>query len=103
MDMTSILKGAFTGFILCITILLPVFYLAGNFLGVSRARFRRVFLMAAVLSFISVYAVFRYKVHDLAMSRADAFVGAYAGGWLAGLVFGVTQLKSTLIKFLMPE
>ena len=103
MDYTSILKGAAIGFILCTTVQLPVFYFAGFFLGLPRAHFRRVFLLAAILSFVAVYAVFRYKVQDLAIARADTFVGAYVGGWLAGLVFGVTQLKPTLVKFLRPH
>ena len=103
MDLTSILKGAFVGFILCITVQAPVFYFAGYFLGLTRAHFRRVFLMAAILSFVAVYVVFRYKAPDLAMARADTFVGAYVGGWLAGLVFGVTQMKGFLSKFLRPD
>lgn len=94
-----ILKGAFLSFGLCVGVQLPVFYFAGNFLGISRKYFRRVFWFAAVISFLAVYIVLHFKVKDFA-ADGQLFLSGYVGGWLAGLAFGVTQLKPVLLSVL---
>ncbi len=99
MDLFAILKGAFLSFALCVGVQLPVFYFAGNFLGISGKYFRLVFWFAGVISFLAVYTVLHFKIKDYA-ADGQLFLSGYVGGWLAGLAFGVTQLKTMLLSFL---
>ncbi len=100
MDLYEVLKAGFMGFAQSLGILLLVFYVSGTFLGVSQRRFNRVFLVAAVASFVAVDLFLYYKVRvDRSMESPITLAGCI-GGWLAGITYGLTQLKSYLKKYL---
>ena len=99
MDFTVILKGGFMGFALSLGVLVLVFYIVGAFVKVSSKNFVRVFILAGVASFIAVYVLLHYRIRVAAPSPdAALFLAGCVGGWLAGIVSGLTQMKSLLLR-----
>ena len=98
MDFVVILKGGFMGFALSLGVLILVFYLVGAFVKISRQNFVRVFILAGVASFLAVYALLHYKIRGATTPDAPLFLAGCVGGWLAGIISGLTQMKSLLLK-----
>jgi heme/copper-type cytochrome/quinol oxidase subunit 4 len=88
------------GFALSIGVQMLVFYVAAKSFGVSKARFVRVFVLAAVASFLVVDLFLYYKVRVADIPDAQMFLAGCVGGWLAGLMSGLTQLRPFLLNLM---
>jgi len=100
MDVVLILKSGFMGFALSLGVVMLVFYLAGIFMGISRKAFMRVFLLSALASFLAVDALLYYRIRVLHVSDGAFLLSGCIGGWLSGITFGVTRMKSYLVSLL---
>jgi len=100
MDFSIILKAGFMGFALSLGVLLLVFYIAGIVLKVSEKYFVRVFILACIAAFIAVDAYLYYKIRISLVNQAQFFLVGCIGGWLAGILFGVTNLRRFLRRTL---
>jgi|GEM_PF-510288 len=103
MNMLLILKAGFLGFALSVGAQMLVFFLGGTFLGVAKQRFIKVFALAGIVSFLMVYAFLHYKVgvtQDTVPAEALLFLSGCVGGWLAGVIAGLTNLRRLLLSFL---
>ncbi|MBI4964346.1 MAG: hypothetical protein HY913_13800 [Desulfomonile tiedjei] len=98
MDFSLILKAGFFGFALSAGVLILVFYVVGSFVRISQKNFVRVFLLAAVASFLAVYALLHYRLSGYQAAEAQIFLAGCVGGWLAGIFSGLTTLKRLLIS-----
>lgn len=98
MDFFVILKGGFMGFALSLGVLILVFYIVGAFVKISSKNFVRVFILAGVASFVAVYVLLHYRISVSPTPDAPLFLAGCVGGWLAGIVSGLTQMKSLLLK-----
>jgi hypothetical protein len=97
LDFIFLLKAGFMGFSLSVGVQILIFFLMGRFIAVDAKRFNRVFIIAAVASFVAVYFFLRYKILISQIADAQLFLTGCIGGWLAGLLFGGTQLKRFLL------
>lgn len=100
MDLTVILKAGFMGFALSIGVQILVFYAAAKSFGVTKARFVRVFVLAAVVSFLVVDLFLYYKIRVSDIPDAQMFLAGCVGGWFAGLMSGLTQLRRFLLQIM---
>ncbi|MEW6138217.1 MAG: hypothetical protein AB1733_08295 [Thermodesulfobacteriota bacterium] len=100
MDFSIVLKSGFMGFALAVGILMLVFYLCGVVLTVARRYFVRVFTLAAVASFVGVYAFLHYKIRVSPVPQPELFLVGCIGGWLAGIFFGLVNLRRFLTSTL---
>lgn len=100
MDVVSILKAGFMGFALSLGVLMLTFFVLGTFAGVTRGRFVRVFLVAAIASFFAVDLLLYYRIKILQIPNPQVFLSGCVGGWLGGIFSGLTQFKSLLVGFL---
>jgi hypothetical protein len=100
MDMMLVLKAGFMGFAVSLGVQMLVFFVAGRFLGASGQRFVRVFMLAAVASFLAVDLLLYYRIRVLLIPEPQAFLAGCLGGWLGGIISGVTQFKKLLAGFL---
>ena len=99
MDFATILKGGFVGFALSLGVQLLVFYIAGFVLNVSKQNFARVFVVAGIASFLAVYAFLHYKIRLSATPGSPFFLAGCVGGWLGGILSGLTHAKPLLLRF----
>lgn len=100
MDLMVILKAGFLGFALTIGVLMMVFLVVAKSFGISKARFIRVFVLAAVASFIVIDLFLYYKLRVSEMPDAQMFLAGCVGGWLAGIASGLTQLRPYLLQLM---
>lgn len=98
MDFATIIKGGFMGFALSLGVQLLVFYIAGFFLRISNRNFGRVFVVAGIASFLAVYALLHYKIRVSATPESPFFLAGCVGGWLGGIISGLTQVKPLLLR-----
>jgi heme/copper-type cytochrome/quinol oxidase subunit 4 len=98
MDFSLILKAGFMGFALSMGVLILVFYVVGGFVQVSGKNFVRVFVLAAVASFLAVYLFLHYRLSSYQATEAQIFLAGCVGGWLAGIFSGLTTLKRLLLS-----
>lgn len=96
MDLYVVLRAGFMGFALSLGILLLVFYVLGVGCRVARRHFVRVFTLAAVASFVAAYIYLHYKIRVLQVDQPELLLVGCIGGWLAGIVFGLVNLRRFL-------
>jgi hypothetical protein len=99
MDIVFFLKAGFMGFALSVGVIMLVFFVTGRVVRLSPRNFIRVFVMAAVASFIVVDVFLYYKITIAQIPNAQAFLPPCIGGWIGGIVSGLTNLKSILLRF----
>ncbi len=97
MDFMQMLKAGFSGFAVSVGVQLLVFYLVGRLLGVERSRFIRVFILAAVASFLAVDLLLYYKIRIDPVAEPQVFLAGCLGGWTAGIAAGLTQMRGLLL------
>ena len=102
MNFMVILKGGFLGFALSVGVQMLVFYVAGTFLRQPARSFLRLFFLAGVASFVAVYLFLHFQIRGLQTVDADTtlFLSGCIGGWLGGIVAGMTNLRRVLLNFL---
>jgi hypothetical protein len=100
MEMYVIVKAGFTGFALSLGVQMLVFYLVGTLFKVSTKRFVRIFFLAGVASFLAVDAFLYYRIRISQTPEAPFLLAGCVGGWLSGILFGLTQLRPYLMRFL---
>lgn len=99
MDIVFFLKAGFMGFALSLGVIMLVFFLARRFGKVPRQSFTRVFIAAAVASFVVVDLFLYYKITVTQIPEAQAFLAATIGGWLGGVFSALTSMKNVLLRF----
>jgi hypothetical protein len=97
MNVALFLKAGFMGFALAMGVLMLVFYLVGGFVRLSPNNFVRVFVLAGLASFLVMDVFLYYKIRVALTPDAQLFLAGCVGGWLSGILSGLTTLK----KFLM--
>ena len=97
MHVALFLKAGFMGFALAMGVLMLVFYLVGGFLRLSHKNFIRVFLLGGLASFLVMDAFLYYKIRVVATPDASLFLAGCVGGWLSGVLSGLTTLKKFLL------
>jgi hypothetical protein len=98
MDFGVLLKAGFSGFALSLGVLILVFYTVGSFLRVGPKNFVRVFVLAAVTSFVVINLFLYYKIRISRVPDPQLFLTGCVGGWLGGIFSGLTQMKRFLIN-----
>ena len=98
MDFGLLIKAGFLGFALSLVVLMLVFYIVGSFLRVWQKNFVRVFILAAVVSFVVVDLFLYYKIRVSQIPDAQLFLTGCVGGWLGGIFSGLTHMKRFLIS-----
>ncbi len=98
MDFGLLIKAGFLGFALSLGVLILVFYLVGSFVRVARHNFVRVFVLAAVASFVVMDLFLYYKIRISQIPDAQLFLAGCVGGWLGGIFSGLTQMKGLLLN-----
>lgn len=98
MDFTLLIKAGFLGFALSLGVLMLVFYIVGSFLRVWQKNFVRVFILAAVVSFVVVDLFLYYKIRVSQIPNPELFLAGCVGGWLGGIFSGLTQMKRFLLS-----
>lgn len=96
MDLSLVLKAGFMGFALSLGALLLVFYIVGAILRISRRYFVRVFVLAAVASFVAVDVYLYYKIRIAMVEQSQLFLVGCIGGWLGGIFFGLINMRRFL-------
>ncbi|MGC8657479.1 MAG: hypothetical protein ACP5U1_00225 [Desulfomonilaceae bacterium] len=100
MDYNLLVKAGFMGFASCMGAICLVFFVSGNLLKIDRKKFGRVYLLASVVSFLTVYILLHVKITSLPTVSRQIFLTGAIGGWLSGVLFGATQFKRFLISML---
>ena len=100
MDYNILIKAGFMGFAACVGAICLVFLIAGNILKADTRRFNRVYLLASVTSFLAVYLLLYVKIKGYNEVSSQIFLVGVIGGWLSGILFGVTQFKRFLLSML---
>ncbi len=85
------------GFALSLGMQMLCFYMAG-FSGISKENFVSVFIAAGLASFASVYALLMHQIRVSAMPEFPFFLASCVGGWLGGILFGLTYGKELLLR-----
>jgi uncharacterized protein with PQ loop repeat len=96
MDIFLIIKAGFMGFALCLGVLFLVFFLVGFIVRVTEKNFARVFILAALASFVAIDLFLYYKIVVSRVPGAPIFLAGSVGGWLAGITSGLTNMKRFL-------
>jgi hypothetical protein len=91
-------KAGFCGFALSLGMLMLVFYVVGRFTPVSPKRFIRVFVLAAIASFLVTDAFLYYKIITSQVPQSQMFLAGCIGGWLGGIISGLTNMKGYLLR-----
>jgi len=102
MDYNLLIKAGFMGFAASTGAICVLFLLAGNILKINRRRFNGVYLLAGVVSFVTIYLLLHMKIISSGIETPQVFLTGVIGGWLASILFGLTQFKRFLISFLRP-
>ncbi|AFM25115.1 hypothetical protein Desti_2433 [Desulfomonile tiedjei DSM 6799] len=75
-----------------------VFFIAGKFMSTSGRSFIRVFLLAGIVSFLITYVFLHFKLTDYRDMDAMLFLAGCVGGWLSGIIAGLTHMKKLLLN-----
>lgn len=97
MQVALFLKAGFMGFALAMGVLMLVFYLVGGYVRLSQKNFVRVFLLGGLASFLVMDVFLYYKIRVVANPDAQLFLAGCVGGWLSGILSGLTTLKRFLL------
>ncbi|MBI5252049.1 MAG: hypothetical protein HY912_21350 [Desulfomonile tiedjei] len=97
MNVFLLLKAGFSGFALSLGALMLVFYVVGAFLRVTERNFLRVFMLAGIASFVATYVFLHLKIAAYQESDAMLFLAGCVGGWLSGILSGLTHMKRLLL------
>jgi hypothetical protein len=97
MDTMLFVKAGFAGFVLALGVLILVFYVVGGFVPVTRKNFVRIFVLAALLSFLAVDLFLYYRIRSSSGPEAQMFLAGCVGGWLGGIFAGLTNMKGLLL------
>lgn len=100
MDFNLFLKSGFMGFAIGAGTQMLIFFISGLALKIRRDSFKRVFLLAAVASFLIVDGFLYYKIVYQKIDQPQLFLSGCIGGWLGATIFGMTQLKPLLLDSL---
>jgi archaellum component FlaF (FlaF/FlaG flagellin family) len=100
MDYNLLIKAGFMGFAASVGAISLTFVVAGYLLQIHRKSFSRVYLLASVVSFATVYALLHFKIRAVGLDSPQIYLTGVVGGWLASLVFSVTQFKNFLRNLL---
>ena len=98
MDFIMILKGGFIGFVLSLGMQLLCFYMARFFSGISKEHFVAVFIAAGLASATSVCAFLLPEIRASATPEFTFLLLGCVGGWLLGILLGLTYAKPLLIR-----
>jgi hypothetical protein len=102
MDLGAVIKAGFLSFALAVGCQMLVFYLAGRLIKGSGVRFWRVYVLAAVASFLLLDGLLYYKIVVSPTPGVEALLPGAIGGWFGGAVFGASQLKPHLLRLMGP-
>ncbi len=100
MDYSLFLKSGFMGFAIGSATQMITFFLAGLLLKIRQSSFKRVFMLAAIASFLIVDGFLYYKIVFQQIEQPQLFLSGCIGGWLGSIIFGMLQLKPLLIDSL---
>ena len=92
------LKAGFLGFAVSLGSLMLVFYLAGGFVKITNRNFIKVFVLAGIVSFLCAYLLLQLKISSYQESDAVVFLAGCIGGWLSGIISGLTHMKGLLLS-----
>lgn len=98
MNILLLLKAGFLGFALSLGALMLVFFIVGKFTSISGRNFMRVFLLAGIVSFFIIYVFLHFKLTDYRDMDAMLFLTGCVGGWLSGIISGLTHMKKLLLN-----
>jgi hypothetical protein len=98
MNIALFLKAGFMGFALSLGVLMLVFFLVGRFVHLSQRHFIRTFVLAALASFVVMDVFLYYRIRVVGTPDAQLFLAGCVGGWLSGILSGLTHMK----RFLLP-
>ena len=98
MDILILLKAGFIGFAMCLGVQMLVFFLIGRYMAVSERNFMRIFILAGVISFLALDLFLYYRITVSQVPNAEIFLAGCIGGWLGGIVSGLTHLKSFFLS-----
>jgi len=93
-----LLKAGFMGYALSLGVQMLMFYIIGMFLRISERNFIRVFIVAGFVSFLSLDMFLYYKIVIDQGPNPEIFLAGCLGGWLGGIVSGLTHLKKFLLS-----
>jgi hypothetical protein len=93
-----LLKAGFMGYALSLGAQMLVFYVIGRFLRISERNFIRVFIVAGFISFLALDMFLYYKIVMDQGPNPEILLAGCIGGWLAGIVSGLTQIKRFLLS-----
>jgi hypothetical protein len=97
MNLLLLLKAGFLGFALSLGSLMLAFYVVGGFVRITDRNFIRVFMLAGVFSFAMAYIFLRLKIGSYEGPDATLFLAGSVGGWLSGIISGLTHMKRLLL------
>jgi hypothetical protein len=100
MEYNLLIKAGFMGFAASTGAICVVFLIAGNLFKINRRKFNSVYLLAGGVSFITIYLLLYVKIMAPGIQAPQVFLTGVIGGWLASILFGITQFKRFLISFL---
>ena len=98
MEFHAILKGVLMGFVMSMGMQTLAFYSARFFSGIPKEHFAAVFMAAAIASFSMVCGVLVHEFHTSSTPELGLLMAACAGGWLVGILLGLTYAKPLLIR-----
>ncbi len=93
MDILFLLKAGFMGFALSLGVQMLMFFLIGRYMLVSERHFMRIFILAGVISFLALDFFLYYRITVDQVPNAEIFLAGCIGGWLGGIVSGLTHMK----------
>jgi hypothetical protein len=93
MEILFLLKAGFMGFALCLGVQMLMFFLIGRYMLVSERTFMRIFILAGVISFLALDFFLYYRITVDQVPNAEIFLAGCIGGWLGGIVSGLTHMK----------
>lgn len=97
MNVILLLKAGFLGFALSMGPLMLVFYVVGGFLRITERTFVRVFMLGGIVSFLMTYVFLHLKIGSYQDADAMLFLAGCVGGWLSGIISGLTHMKRLLV------
>jgi hypothetical protein len=98
MDILILLKAGFIGFAMCLGVQMLVFFLIGRYMAVSERNFMRIFILAGVISFLALDFFLYYRITVNQVPNAEIFLAGCVGGWLGGIVSGLTHMKRFILS-----
>ena len=93
-----LLKAGFTGYALSLGVQMLTFYIIGMFLRISERNFIRSFIVAGFVSFLALDLFLYYKIVIDQGPNPEILLAGCIGGWLGGIVSGLTHIKRFLLS-----